>query len=453
MVYGGLCYLQIVGFLEQVIVDECFKFGDCLLLQWMLVDCFGVDFIIVICVYGEVCCCQLLEGCGVVGSFVVVFKVDLSQVIDLLMNILLLLVGIDLDDLLCQGVLQVLMYSDVDLLMMYYLGGGSSVDCVVGVMWLQDMLGLVEDDWVLVCLGVQLVLVVLLLLQIWLGEIVLVELLVYFGLLVVVVQFGWCVVVVGVDYEGMCLDLFMIMVCKYGVWLVYFNLMLQNLIICIMLVVCCVEIVLVVIWFDLCIIEDDFYWCFVVYVFRLLVYYVLWYVFYVFMLVKCLFFGLWIVYVFILEGQVQDEVLVVLWFFVLMFMLLIMVLLMQWIYDGIVVMLVEGICQEVWVCQVLVLCILGEEGLVDSGGIYFWKVLLEYWKGQDFVCKVREVGFNVVVQDSFQVGDGEFVCSGVLYICFLLGCLCSCFELVYVLWWLMELVYCCSLCEIVVQGV
>jgi hypothetical protein len=43
-------------------------------------------------------------------------KVDLSQVIDLSMNIPPPPTGIDLDDLLRQGVSQVLMHSDVDLL-------------------------------------------------------------------------------------------------------------------------------------------------------------------------------------------------------------------------------------------------------------------------------------------------------------------------------------------------
>jgi len=114
--HGGPRYLQIVGFMEQAIADERLKPGDRLPPQRMLAERLQVDLTTVTRAYGEARRRQLLEGRGAAGTFVAAPKVDLSQVIDLSMNIPPPPTGIDLDDLLRQGVSQVLMHSDVDLL-------------------------------------------------------------------------------------------------------------------------------------------------------------------------------------------------------------------------------------------------------------------------------------------------------------------------------------------------
>ncbi|MFY0100221.1 GntR family transcriptional regulator, partial [Acinetobacter baumannii] len=75
------------------------KPGDRLPPQRMLADRLDVDLTTVTRAYGEARRRQLLEGRGAAGSFVAAPKVDLSQVIDLSMNIPPPPAGIDLDDL------------------------------------------------------------------------------------------------------------------------------------------------------------------------------------------------------------------------------------------------------------------------------------------------------------------------------------------------------------------
>jgi len=448
--HGGPRYLQIVGFLEQAIADERLKPGDRLPPQRMLADRLDVDLTTVTRAYGEARRRQLLEGRGAAGSFVAAPKVDLSQVIDLSMNIPPPPAGIDLDDLLRQGVSQVLMHSDVDLLMTYHLGGGSSADRAAGAMWLQDMLGPVEDDRVLACPGAQSALAALLLSQTRPGETVLAEPLAYPGLLAAAAQLGRRVVTVGVDHEGMRPDLLTTMVRKHGARLVYLNPTLQNPTTRTMPAARRAEIASVATRLDLRIIEDDPYWRFAAHAPRPLAYYAPRHVFYVSTLAKCLLPGLRTAYVLTPEGQAQDEVLTALRSFVLMSTPLTTALSTQWIHDGTAAMLAEGIRQEAWARQALAMRTLGEEGPADSGGIHLWKALPEHWKGQDFVRKAREAGLNVVAQDSFQAGDGEPARSSAPYIRLSLGRSRSRFELVHALRRLMELAHRRSLRETVV---
>ena len=448
--HGGPRYLQIVGFLEQAIADERLKPGDRLPPQRMLADRLDVDLTTVTRAYGEARRRQLLEGRGAAGSFVAAPKVDLSQVIDLSMNIPPPPAGIDLDDLLRQGVSQVLMHSDVDLLMTYHLGGGSSADRAAGAMWLQDMLGPVDDDRVLACPGAQSALAALLLSQTRPGETVLAEPLAYPGLLAAAAQLGRRVVAVGVDHEGMRPDLLTTMVRKHGARLVYLNPTLQNPTTRTMPAARRAEIASVATRLDLRIIEDDPYWRFAAHAPRPLAHYAPRHVFYVSTLAKCLLPGLRTAYVLTPEGQAQDEVLAALRSFVLMSTPLTTALSTQWIHDGTAAMLAEGIRQEAWARQALALRTLGEEGPADSGGIHLWKALPEHWKGQDFVRKAREAGLNVVAQDSFQAGDGEPARSGAPHIRLSLGRSRSRFELVHALRRLMELAHRRSLRETVV---
>jgi DNA-binding transcriptional MocR family regulator len=199
---GGPRYLQIVAFMEQAISDDRLRPGDRLPPQRLLADRLEVDLTTVTRAYNEARRRHLLEARGSAGTFVAAPKVDLSQVIDLSMNIPPPPSGIDLDDLLRQGVSQVLLHSDADLLMTYHLGGGSSADRAAGALWLAPMLGQVDPQRVLSSPGAQSALAALVLSQTQPGEAILAEPLTYPGLLSVAAQLGRRVVAVDVDGEA-----------------------------------------------------------------------------------------------------------------------------------------------------------------------------------------------------------------------------------------------------------
>ncbi|NUT61370.1 PLP-dependent aminotransferase family protein [Herbaspirillum sp. C9C3] len=447
---GGPRYLQIVGFMEQAISEERLKPGDRLPPQRVLAERLQVDLTTVTRAYGEARRRHLLEARGAAGSFVAAPKVDLSQVIDLSMNIPPPPAGIDLDDLLRQGVSQVLMHSDIDLLMTYHLGGGSSADRAAGALWLQDMLGALDESRVLACPGAQSALAALLLSQTRPGETILAEPLTYPGLLAAAAQLGRNVVAVDVDHEGMRPDLLTTMARRHGARLVYLNPTLQNPTTQTMPAARRAEIAAVATRMDLRIIEDDPYWRFAANAPRPLAHYAPRHVFYVSTLAKCLLPGLRTAYLVTPQGQSQEEVLAALRSFVLMSTPLTTALSTQWIHDGTAAALTAGIRQEAWARRELALRTLGDASLADSGGIHLWKALPERWKGQDFVVKAREAGLNVVAQDSFEVATQRSRSGLGPHIRISLGRSRSRFELVHALRRLMELAHRRSVREVVV---
>lgn len=439
--HGGPRYLQIVGFMEQAIADERLRPGDRLPPQRLLAERLQVDLTTVTRAYSEARRRHLLEARGAAGTFVAAPKVDLSQAIDLSMNIPPPPAGIDLNDLLRQGVSQVLLHSDVDLLMTYHLGGGSSADRAAGAMWLHEMLGPLDDSRVLACPGAQAALAALLLSQTRPGETILAEPLAYPGLLAAAAQLGRRVVAVGVDHEGMRPDLLTTMVRKHGARLVYLNPTLQNPTTHTMPATRRAEIASVATRLDLRIIEDDPYWRFAAHAPKPLAHYAPAHVFYVSTLAKCLLPGLRTAYVLTPQGRSQEEVLGALRSFVLMSTPLTTALSTQWIHDGTAATLAEGIRDEAWARQELALRTLGDESLAGTGGIHVWKALPTHWKGQDFVLKAREAGLHVVSQDTFQAGQTQAQRGQAAYIRISLGRARSGFALVHALRRLMELAH------------
>lgn len=451
---GGPRYLQIVGFMEQAISDDRLKPGDRLPPQRQLADRLGVDLTTVTRAYTEARRRHLLEARGAAGSFVAAPKVDLSQVLDLSMNIPPPPAGIDLDDLLRQGVSQVLIHSDADLLMTYHLGGGSSADRAAAAMWLREPLGRVDEGRLLACPGAQAALAALLLSQTRPGEVILAEPLTYPGLLTAAAQLGRRVVAVDVDGEGMRPDLLATMARRHQARLVYLNPTLQNPTTHTMPAARRAEIAAVVARLDLRVIEDDPYWRFAAHAPRPLAYYAPRHVFHVSTLSKCLLPGLRTAYVVMPEGQGQEEVLGALRSFVLMSTPLMTALATQWIHDGTAAALLDGIRNEAWARQELALRTLGEPGLAGGGGIHLWKALPTHWRGQDFVLKARQAGLNVVSHSSFSVEQdpqaGEYRDSGAAHIRISLGRSRSRFELVNALRRLTELTRRRSVREVVV---
>ncbi len=400
---GGPRYLQIVAFMEQAIADDRLRPGDRLPPQRLLADRLDVDLTTVTRAYTEARRRNLLEARGSAGTFVAAPKVDLSQAIDLSMNIPPPPAGIDLDDLLRQGVSQVLLHSDADLLMTYHLGGGSSADRAAGTLWLAPMLGQVDEQRVLSSPGAQAALAALVLSQTQPGEVILAEPLCYPGLLSVAAQLGRRVVVVGVDGEGMRPDLLASMVRQHRARLVYLNPTLQNPTTHTMPASRRADIAAVVTRMGLRIIEDDPYWRFATRAPRPLAHYAPRHVFHVSTLSKCLLPGLRTAYVVMPEGMAQDEVLGAMRSFVLMSAPLMTALSTQWIHDGTAATLLEGIRTEAWARQALALRSLGAPGVAESGGIHLWQALPSHWSAPEFVQMARREGLHVIAQESFAV--------------------------------------------------
>ncbi|KAF1046913.1 MAG: HTH-type transcriptional regulator TauR [Herbaspirillum frisingense] len=426
---GGPRYLQIVGFMEQAISDERLKAGDRLPPQRLLADRLGVDLTTVTRAYTEARRRNLLEARGAAGTFIASPRVDLTQVIDLSMNIPPPPAGIDLDDLLRQGVSQVLIHSDVDLLMTYHLGGGSSADRAAGAMWLAPALGKVDEERVLACPGAQSALAALVLSQTRPGEVILAEPLAYPGLLTAAAQLGRQVIGVETDVDGMRPDMLETLARTHKARLVYLNPTLQNPTTHTMPATRRAEIAAVAARLDLRIIEDDPYWLFSPYAPKPLAHYAPRNVFYVSTLSKCLLPGLRTAYVVMPEAMAQEEVLGALRSFVLMSTPLMTALTTQWIHDGTAASLLEGIRTEAWARLELAYRTLGDSQLVDSGGIHLWKALPAHWRGADFVQKARMEGLNVVSHQAFQVGADDGA-GGAAHIRISLGRSRSRFELV-----------------------
>ncbi|NIF66512.1 GntR family transcriptional regulator, partial [Burkholderia sp. Cy-647] len=137
----GPRYLQIANFIEHAIADGRLQPGDRVPPQRQVAARLGVDLTTVTRAFNEARQRHLLEARGPLGTFVAVPKVQLAQRVDLSMNIPPPPAGVDLEMLLRRGMSQVLLRSDIDLLMTYHVGGGSEADRETAVGWLRPMLG------------------------------------------------------------------------------------------------------------------------------------------------------------------------------------------------------------------------------------------------------------------------------------------------------------------------
>ena len=225
---GGPRYLQIVGFIERAIADGALHAGDRLPPQRQLAAQLGVDLTTVTRGFTEARRRQLIDARGALGTFVAAPKVELAQRVDLGMNIPPPPAGVDLEALLRKGVTQVLIHSDIDLLMTYHLGGGSDAERDAGAQWLRPMLGRTDAARVVVCPGAQSALAALILATTQPGDAVLTEPLVYPGLPLAARQLGRRVETVEVDADGMRPDALEAACRQHGARLVYLNPTLQN---------------------------------------------------------------------------------------------------------------------------------------------------------------------------------------------------------------------------------
>lgn len=114
---GGPRFLQIADALQAAVADGSLTPGDRLPPQRRLAAQLGGDLTTVMRAYDEARRRHLLEGRGARGTYVAAPKVELTSVPDLSMNTPPPPDGVDFEDMLKQGLSQVLMRTDTALLM------------------------------------------------------------------------------------------------------------------------------------------------------------------------------------------------------------------------------------------------------------------------------------------------------------------------------------------------
>ncbi|HAK91690.1 MAG TPA: GntR family transcriptional regulator, partial [Massilia timonae] len=189
-VHGGPRFLQIADALQAALVDGSLKPGDRLPPQRQLAAQLHVDLTTITRAYDEARRRNLLEGRGARGTYVAAPKVELNPILDLSMNTPPPPAGVDFDDLMKQGLSQVLMSADSELLMTYHLGGGSDADRKAGATWLAPMFGQLDPGQLVVCPGAQAAIAAAILALTEPGAVILAEPMTYPGLRAAATQFG-----------------------------------------------------------------------------------------------------------------------------------------------------------------------------------------------------------------------------------------------------------------------
>jgi DNA-binding transcriptional MocR family regulator len=226
--HGGPRFLQIADALQAAVVDGSLKPGDRLPPQRHLAAQLDVDLTTITRAYDEARRRNLLEGRGARGTYVAAPKVELTSILDLSMNTPPPPDGVDFDDMLKQGLSQVLMRADNELLMTYHLGGGSDSDRKAGAKWLEPMFGPLDSRQVVVCPGAQAAIAALILALTQPGDVILAESMSYPGLRAAATQFGRHIIAVEADKHGMVPEMLEEACRQHKPGLVYLNPTLQN---------------------------------------------------------------------------------------------------------------------------------------------------------------------------------------------------------------------------------
>src|SRR5471032_3305448 len=224
----GPRFLQIADALQAALADGALKPGDRLPPQRQLAAQLDVDLTTITRAYDEARRRNLLEGRGARGTYVAAPKVELTSLLDLSMNTPPPPDGVDFDDMLKQGLSQVLMNADNDLLMTYHLGGGSDSDRKAGAKWLAPMFGHLDTRQVVVCPGAQAAIAALILALTEHGDVILAEPTSYPGLRAAATQFGRHIIAVEADKHGMVPEMLEEACRQHKPGLVYLNPTLQN---------------------------------------------------------------------------------------------------------------------------------------------------------------------------------------------------------------------------------
>jgi DNA-binding transcriptional MocR family regulator len=306
--------------------------------------------------------------------------------------------------LLKQGASQILMRSDVDLLMTYHLGGGSSADRGAGAHWLNRMLGRIDTRRVLACPGSQSALAALILASTRPGDAILAEPLIYPGLPAAAIQLGRRVETVQVDEAGMRPDSLEEACRKFDARLIYLNPTIQNPTTRTMPEGRRRDIVNVASRCNVRIIEDDPYWLFSDEGIPPLAQMMPDQVYYLSTLSKCLSPGLRTAFLHLPSRDSESAVLSALRTFSVSSSLT-TALATQWICDGSANQLLAGVLQESRERQHIATDTLTGISIGAAGaGIHMWYTLPSFWKAEDLSVAARGAGLLVTPSTAFHAG-------------------------------------------------
>ncbi len=224
----GPVYLRIVQALERAVWSGALRPGERLPAQRALANELGVDLTTITRAFTEARKRGLIDARGPLGSFVAPPQVELTQLIDLSMNLPPSPGGQQVAEVLRRGLSSVLTRSDVGNLMTYHVGGGSRADHQAAQQWLKPILGKVDAGTVIVTEGAQAALSALLLALTNAGDTILCEPLVYPGLLHATRVLERRLHVVECDDAGMRTDALARAAKKHGARVVYLNPTAQN---------------------------------------------------------------------------------------------------------------------------------------------------------------------------------------------------------------------------------
>jgi DNA-binding transcriptional MocR family regulator len=401
--------LQIADALQAAVADGSLKAGDRLPPQRLMAAQLQVDLTTVTRAYDEARRRHLLEGRGARGTYVAAPKVELSAVLDLSMNTPPPPDGVDFDDLVRQGLSQVLMRADAALLMTYHLSGGGDTDRKAGAKWLEPMLGPLEAQQVVVCPGAQAAIAAVIVALTQPGDVILAEPMSYPGLRTAATQLGRRVVAVEADQHGMRPEMLEQTCRRYQPRLLYLNPTLQNPTAITMPLRRRKELIHIAQRCQVRIVEDDPYWLLAeappppmaalsAQAFEPVVY--------ISTLSKCLTPGLRVAFVLLRDPQERERFLVALRSFSLMVTPLAAALATQWIFDGSAQKLMQGIRQEACQRHRMARGVLAGRYSGAGDGLHVWLELLSYWSPLQLARAANSAGIAVMPAKEFAMEDG-----------------------------------------------
>jgi len=403
----GPRFLQIADALQAAVADGSLIPGDRLPPQRQLAARLDVDLTTITRAYDEARRRNLLEGRGARGTYVAAPKVELSPVLDLSMNTPPPPDGVDFDDLLKQGLSQVLMRADNELLMTYHLGGGSDADRKAGAQWLAPMFGDLDARQLVVCPGAQAAIAALILALTAPGDVILAEPMTYPGLRAAAAQFGRDVVAVDADRHGMLPDMLEAACRRHKPALVYLNPTLQNPTALTMPERRRKELAGIAKRCKVRIAEDDPYWLLAEAPPPPIARFAPEQVVYISTLSKCLTPGLRVAFVLIRDAHERERFLVALRSFALMAAPLSSALATQWILDGSAGGLLDGVRKEARLRHRMARDILAGRYGGAGDGLHVWLELPAYWNPAQLARAADSEGIAVTPAEAFATGGGS----------------------------------------------
>jgi DNA-binding transcriptional MocR family regulator len=402
---GGPRFLQIADALQAAVADGSLKPGDRLPPQRQLAARLDVDLTTITRAYDEARRRNLLEGRGARGTYVAAPKVELTTILDLSMNTPPPPDGVDFDDMLKQGLSQVLMRADNEALMNYHLGGGSDSDRKAGAKWLAPMFGQLDARQVLVCPGAQAAIAALILALTAPGDVILAEPTSYPGLRAAATQFGRRIVAVETDRHGMVPGVFEAACRQHAPRLVYLNPTLQNPTAVTMPERRRKELAAIAKRCHVRIVEDDPYWLLAAAPPPPIATLAPEQGIYISTLSKCLTPGLRVAFVLLRDPDERERFLVALRSFALMAAPLTAALATQWILDGSADGLLEGVRSEARLRHWMARDTLAGRYHGAGDGLHVWLALPAYWNSAQLARSADSEGIAVTPAEAFAMGN------------------------------------------------